>query len=80
MQQKNSNSTIEAIRSVRQLCSKDSSSDTLYLRNINLLMRNEGVNSLHLLLEPSEPSALLCEAMNFLNEISAVSGNNFGIF
>lgn len=70
---------IDAIRTVRQLCTKDNSGDTLYLRNINLLMKNDGVNSLHMLLEPSELSIVLCDAMNFLNEISAISGTTSDI-
>lgn len=62
---------LEAISCTKKLCSKE---ETLYLRNIQLLMKNDGVNSLHLLLEPSKPTSILLSVFNFMEEISAASG------
>ena len=62
---------LEAISSAKKLCNKE---ETLYLRNIQLLMKNDGVNSLHLLLEPSKPTSILLSVFNFMEEISVASG------
>ena len=62
---------LEAISCTKKLCSKE---ETLYLRNIQLLMKNDGVNSLHLLLETSKPPSILLSVFNFMEEISAASG------
>jgi hypothetical protein len=62
------------INSIDQIKSLYETSNTLHMRNITLLIERGAINSLHLLLDPSEGSSLvLAKTISTLNELSKTS-------
>jgi hypothetical protein len=62
---------IESIQSVTKLCAKDHEYSA---RNRIFVMNNGGVNSLHLLIDPSVSVDVLKSAVEFLDDLSKSTG------
>ena len=62
---------ISAVDSLSQLCSKSNEMST---RNIMLMKEKNGVNALHILLEPDLSPNALGKVMVFLGDLSKASG------